>query len=149
MPPFRRLCFLIVPQIDLGSESVREWNLPLESTREFPLPCQRFDLEFLIRGESFFSSSRIFEKKVFGILEFLIGSNDNIISFRLYIIYSQYFEKNKRISLISFQKLRNIPLRMIYVQIKFYFYCILITFVYIVHEECTVLLELLNKIIYI
>lgn len=100
MPPFRRLCFLIVPQIDLGSESVREWNLPLESTREFPLPCQRFDLEFLIRGESFFSSSRIFEKRVFGILEFLIGSNDNIISFRLYIIYSQYFEKNKRISLI-------------------------------------------------
>lgn len=83
MPPFCRLCFLIVPQIDLGSESVREWNLPLESTREFPLPCQRFDLEFLIRGESFFSSSRIFEKRVFGILEFLIGSNDNIISFRL------------------------------------------------------------------
>lgn len=54
MPPFRRLCFLIVPQIDLGSESVRECNLPLESTREFPLPCQQFDLEFLIRGESFF-----------------------------------------------------------------------------------------------
>lgn len=64
MPPFRRLCFLIVPQIDLGSESVREWNLPLESTREFALPCQRFDLEFLIRGESFFSFSRIFEKRV-------------------------------------------------------------------------------------